>query len=182
MSRWCTSEHENSRLGRKSFAFNTRSGFFLAIVRLPVEMVRAEIAVRVGDVKHQAVETGVPVVRSSTCIGEMEDPDSDAYGIVPPKMDKGTRTILESQIHSASVWKWNIVSEAKQTAIGVEERLPTPRIASGKLEAGRATAAVDVTNIPAAVSVLWCAIRNVSVIDGERFEIQIAGYEQVRRS
>jgi len=145
-------------------------------------MVRAEIAVRVGDVKHQAIETGVPAVSSTTCIGEMEDPDSGAYGIVLPDTDKGTRTILESQIHTASVWKWNIVGEAKQTAIGVEERLPTPRIASGKLEAGRATAAVDVTNIPAADGAFWCAIRNVSVIDGERFEIQIAGYEKVRSS
>jgi hypothetical protein len=137
-----------------------------------VEMVRAEIAVRVGDVKHEAIETGVPVARSGISIGEMEPPKAGAHGIVPPEGNKDTRTKVESHVHTASVVNRDILGEAKQTTIDVEEGLPTPRVARGKLQANRATAGVGIL----------AAIGTISVIKCERLEIQIAANEQVRRS
>ena len=89
-------------------------------------MVKAEIAVRVGDIKHDAIESGVPVMRSGIPIGKMEPPYAGADGIVPTEVNQGTGTNVESHVHPASVGKRGILREGKQTTIDVEEGLPTP--------------------------------------------------------
>jgi len=116
-------------------------------------------------------------MRSSTSIGEMEYPDTSADGIIPSEVNKSTRTKVESHVYAASVGKRDIVGEGKQTTIDVEEGLPTPRVARGKLQADGATAAVGVADRPTPVEGVWAAIGNVSGINCERLEIQIAANE-----
>lgn len=111
----------------------------------------------------------------------MENPNAGANGIVSPEGDKGTRTIFESQVHTASVVERDIAGEGKQTAIDVEEGLPTPRVARGKLKADRATATVGIADSFTAAVGGWAAIGNVSRKNCERLEIQVAANEQVRR-
>jgi hypothetical protein len=101
-----------------------------------------EIAVGVGNVKQEAIETGI--ARPGISIGEMEVPKAGTHGFVAAEGDEEPRPKGEGHVDAASVGDRDIVRETEQAAIDVEEGPPTPVDTRSELKAEGAAATVGV--------------------------------------
>jgi hypothetical protein len=104
--------------------------------------VRHEVAVSIGDVNHNSVESRVSRGRVST--GEMKEPDSGPHSVVPSQWDCHTRSKIESHVYAAGVRRWHIMRKRQKSAINIKEGLPAPGYARRKLQSDGTTTTVRV--------------------------------------
>src|SRR5215472_256369 len=105
-------------------------------------MVWSEVAVGVGDVNHDSIESRVS--RRRVSIGKMIKPDPCSQGVVPSQWDGHTRSKIESHVYASSVRHRHIMRERHESAVNIKEGLPAPAYTRCKLQSDATATAVGI--------------------------------------